>query len=123
MKRLVIIAVAAIALATSGHAVHAETSAGTYLAAARGGNFEPANQYITALLEGISYGASTFPTLLVQRGATGIRPLFCMADSTPLSTDLAYNVVQRMVQRYPKMAGDPVGGVLLLGLIDEFPCK
>lgn len=120
MKRLVIIAIAAIALAPS---LHAETSAGTYIAAARGGDFEPANQYITALLEGISYGASTFPTLLAQRGASGIRPLFCMAASTPLSKDLAYNIVQRMVQRHPKMAGDPVGAVLMLGLIDEFPCK
>lgn len=120
MKRLVIIAIAAIALAPS---VHAETSAGTFLAAARGGDFEPANQYITALLEGISYGASTFPTILASRGKPGVRPLFCMAESTPLSKDLGYNVVQRMVQRHPQMAGDPVGAVLMLGLMDEFPCK
>lgn len=69
----------------------------------------------------MSYGASTFPTILAKRGTPGVRPLFCMAASTPLSKDLAYNVVQRMVQGHPQMAGDPVGAVLLLGLSDEFP--
>ena len=120
MQRLVLIAVAAIGLATSAHA---ETSAGTFLAAARGGDFEPANRYITTLLEGISYGAATMPTILANRGTPGVRPLFCMAASTPLSKDLGYNVVQRMVQHHPQMAGEPVGAVLMLGLMDEFPCK
>ncbi len=76
---------------------------------------------ISSIEEGIGWADTSYKKQ--NENLANFNPLFCQPSNLALTVSQLADILERIVKRIPEMASNPLGLVLVYGLIDTFPCN